>query len=478
MPKADNNTYDAIIIGAGISGLVCGGYLARAGLKVAVIEQHDKPGGYFTSFKRKGFLFDAAAHSFGNYREGGHVRKIFTELGVHDAIDIRRYDPSDIIITPDHRITLGNDRQTTMRDLAVIFPNEKNNIIRFFHFLTTADQTEFIKLKDKTFGQLLQTYFQDTKLINAISTPVFGNGGLPPSQLHAFSGAKIFSEFLIDGGYYAEGGIQNIPNALARVIERNNGTLKYRSLVKQILNDHQSVSGVKLENGDRLISPYVISAGDLTQTYKVLLSEITIDEEKTDRIMKMVPSLSVFILYIGVDEPFADLPNPGTNVWYLADYDLDRIYEGITKGDFDQFSAFMLRVSPDRKTILSFMTAPFVTMRFWKENKKKIAARFLDKIESVIPNLRQHVIYYDAATPSTLQRYTLNYHGAAYGWAKMPSQTVDIIASKESPLKGLYFIGHWTSIGFGMPGACYSGYEAARRILRKSKGREAPLLSA
>jgi phytoene dehydrogenase-like protein len=476
MSKTDGNKYDAIIIGAGISGLVCGCYLAKAGLKVAVVEQHDKPGGYFTSFKRKGFLFDAAAHSFGNYREGGHVRKIFTELGINDAIDIKRYDPSDIIITPDYSITLGNDMQATMRDLASIFPHEKNNITRFYNFLTTADQTEFIKLKDKTFGQLLQKYFQDTKLINTLSTPVFGNGGLPPSRLHAFSGAKIFSEFLIDGGYYAEGGIQNIPNALAQVIKRNSGIVKYRSLAKKILNERQSVSGVELENGDRLISLYVISAGDLTQTYKVLLSDIAIDEEKIDRVNTMIPSLSVFILYIGVDEPFADLPNPGTNVWYLADYDLDRIYASINKGDFDQISAFMLRVSPDRKTILAFMTAPFITIQFWKENKKKIADRFLDKIASVIRNLKQHIIYYDAATPSTLQRYTLNYHGAAYGWAKMPSQTGDIIASKESPLQGLFFIGHWTSIGFGMPGACYSGYEAARRILRNKKvPRESPL---
>ena len=39
------NDYDAIIIGAGHNGLVCAGYLAKAGLKVIVFEQWHKAGG-------------------------------------------------------------------------------------------------------------------------------------------------------------------------------------------------------------------------------------------------------------------------------------------------------------------------------------------------------------------------------------------------------------------------------------------------
>ena len=55
MSKPYKNMYDVIVIGAGISGLVCGCYLAKAGLRVLIVEQHNKPGGYCTSFKRKGF---------------------------------------------------------------------------------------------------------------------------------------------------------------------------------------------------------------------------------------------------------------------------------------------------------------------------------------------------------------------------------------------------------------------------------------
>ncbi len=54
MIRADQASYDAVIIGAGIGGLVCGCYLAKAGMKVLIAERHFKPGGYCTSFRRKG----------------------------------------------------------------------------------------------------------------------------------------------------------------------------------------------------------------------------------------------------------------------------------------------------------------------------------------------------------------------------------------------------------------------------------------
>jgi hypothetical protein len=44
--------YPTVIIGAGLRGLCCGAYLSRFGIPVTVVEQHDIPGGYATSFDR------------------------------------------------------------------------------------------------------------------------------------------------------------------------------------------------------------------------------------------------------------------------------------------------------------------------------------------------------------------------------------------------------------------------------------------
>jgi len=469
MIKNEHDTYDVIIIGAGISGLVCGCCLAKAGMKVLIVEQHNKPGGYCTSFRRNGFIFDAAAHSFGSYREGGNFRKILTELGVDKIIEIKRFDPSDVIITPDFRITLWNDTKKTIANLVDIFPREERGLTNYYEYYNQPADSHFenIKLMSQTFASFLNSFFTDKSLINSLSFPVFGNGGLPPSQMHAFTGSRIYNEFLIDGGYYPEGGIQNLPNALEHIMKQNHGNILYRKSVRRILCKNNVAIGVKLDDDESYISKYVVSACDVTQTFKTLLKKDVVSKQLIDKLKRMTPSISTFILYVGIDKPFDDLPQPGTNIWYLSYYDLDKVFNYVSLCDFDNIGAFMMRVSPDRKTLLAFSLAPFKTKAFWGSNKKRIAQDFLDRVAKFIPNLKKHIVYFDAATPYTLYRYTLNYKGANYGWAPMQSQLFDPDFRQKSFLKNLYLTGHWTTQTHGIPGVAYLGYNAAKLILRK-----------
>ena len=46
--------YDVIIIGAGPNGLICGAYLARAGLKVALMERRHETGGGLDTLEQIG----------------------------------------------------------------------------------------------------------------------------------------------------------------------------------------------------------------------------------------------------------------------------------------------------------------------------------------------------------------------------------------------------------------------------------------
>ncbi len=469
----NKDIYDVIIIGAGISGLVCGCYLAKAGMKVLVIEQHDKPGGYCTSFKRQGFTFDSAAHSLGGYGEGKNFRQIVTELGIDKKVRITRLDPFEIVIAPDFRITFWKDTKKTVNELIKIFPTEKENIHNYFsyyHNLASASQFENAKLRNLTFGSFLRTYFSDNTLINAISFPIFGYGGLPPSLMHAFTGTKIFNEFLIDGGYYLEGGMQTLPNAFAQVIEQNNGTLLYRRLVKRILCKNNMAVGVELSNNESYASKYVVSACDITQTFKTFLEGNSIDKQILDKLNSFTPSISTFILYIGIDKQFDELTPPGANIWYLPSYDADEMFDNITRGDYKNFGAgYMFRVSPDRKTILAFIAASYESKAFWVQNKNIIAANLLSKIENHIPNLKKHIVYFDAATPHTLYRYTLNYKGANYGWAPSQSQLFEPAFRQKTCIKGLFITGHWTAQTHGIPGVAYLGYNTARLILKHEK---------
>jgi prolycopene isomerase len=470
MIKHNKDTYDAIIIGAGIGGLVCGCYLAKAGMKVLICEQHYKPGGYCTSFKRQGFTFDAAAHCFGAYRKDGIVRKVFKDIEIDNKIKIIRFNPSDIIITPDYKISFWDDLDKTIEEFQKAFIEESDNIKNFFYFLTNPDPKSFARMRSWTFKKLLDRYFINDKLKSIISIPLLGNGGLPSSQMSAFIGAKLYSEFLLDGGYYPQGGMQALPDALAERFKEFGGELRLSCLVKKIKVRYNQAIGVVLEKGGFIPSRYVISDCDARQTFFKLLGRSVGNKEFYDKINKMIPTMSDFIIYLGIDGYFESLPRPGTSLWCFSHYNVDQAYKAAQEADIDGFGGYLLRVSYDISTIMAIILAPFKNKKYWENKKYEFLNSFLDRIEkNTIPNLSKHIKYKEAATPYTLYRYTLNYKGASYGWAGTPSQLAVPDLRKPSFVHDLYMTSSWTTQGIGISGVFYIGQDTAKMILRREK---------
>ena len=90
-------------------------------------------------------------------------------------------------------------------------------------------------------------------------------------------------------------------------------------------------------------------------------------------------------------------------------------------------------------------------------------------MEHVIPNLSSHIVFKDAATPNTLYKWTLNYKGAAYGWARTPSQFAVTGFTQRTSIENLYLTGHWTTLFQGVPGVAYLGRDTSKKILNKDK---------
>ncbi len=468
MPEPDGTAYDAVIIGAGIGGLVCGCCLAKAGLKVLIAEQHHKPGGYCTSFTRKGFTFDAAAHSFGGYRRGGLVRKVFDELGVSRRLKIRRHDPSDVIVFPDGEVSFRTDLTRTIESFQTAFPAEAGGIESFLLSLTRADPGELVRMRKRTFRDLLDAYFTDERLKAVLSFPLFGNGGLPPTLMSAFAGSKIFAEFLLDGGYYPEGGMQALPDTLRKIFEDLGGTLLLSCPVTKIRVKDSKVEGVILNRSDPVRTGCVVSNCDAVQTLTRLLDKSVAGREIAHILHRMVPSLSMFVLYLGTDGIMQKGHPPGTNIWFLPHYSIEDMYQCAQERSAGNLAEYMARLSPDGKTLLAFANAAFRNESYWDDIKKEVRESFIAKIEeSTFPGLSRHILYRDAATPHTLHRYTLNYKGAAYGWACTPAQFADPEFRKPPFVDGLYLTGHWTTYAQGIPGVTYMGYDTAKLILKK-----------
>ena len=64
---ADNEHFEAVIIGAGMAGLAAGIRLALAGKKVIVLEQHKASGGLNSFYSQAGRKFDVGLHAMTNY---------------------------------------------------------------------------------------------------------------------------------------------------------------------------------------------------------------------------------------------------------------------------------------------------------------------------------------------------------------------------------------------------------------------------
>lgn len=468
MPSRLNNKYDVVIIGAGVSGLVCGCYLAKAGMKTLIVEKNDKPGGYCTSFTRDGFTFDACVHSLGSLRKDGNVARVLRELNLDDRIEIKKYNPSDIIITPDCRIKIGGELSEIIQEFQDNFPEEAKGINSFFNYIAKSKPIDFNNIDSKTFKDLLDHFFDDTKLKAILSLPLLGNIGLPPSLISVFTGSMLYREFILDGGYYPKEGIQAMPGILTTRFKEFGGDLLLSHSAKKIVVENNNIKGVIVNKDSLIKANYIVSNCDSRQTFYNLLGKEVVGRKIIDKIDNMSPSLSAFLVYLGMKAEVGKPTEKQVNLWFLPTHNIEDNYSLITQGEIDQSNVYLLSFIRDSNVCL-FINAPFKDKKYWEVNRNKITNNLIKKAENVISNLSRHVVFKENATPHTLYKRTSNYRGAAYGWAVMPGQFAIPGLSQATPIQNLYLTGHWTTLAQGIPGVAYLGRDTANIILRREE---------
>ena len=467
MLKINHKEYDVVILGAGMGGLVCGCYLAKAGVKVLIVEKNARPGGYCMSFSVNGFHFDACVHSFGSFRKGGILRNIIEELNLQKRIKIKRHNPSDTIVTKEHKINFCNELDETIKEFSQNFPYEKKNIKKFFGYIN-SNQRDHFNLRKQTFQDILDRYFKNRKLKAILSVFVLGNAGLPASKISAFTSLKFYKEFMLDGGYYPKGGIQTLPDVFAERFKEFGGELLLSDLVDKVHIENETVHGVTTKKNGFISSKYVISNIDSKQLFLDLIDRKEINPIIVKRINKLVPSSSMFILYLGLSKRISSV-KPLKNIWSLASYNIDNANDKAMNQGINHFEWFLVRVLEDGRSILAMTNAPYKTARYWQENKIRLKGIFIKKIERIIPEIKDTIIFQSAATPHTLYGWTHNFCGAAYGWAETPLQFALPGLAQTTFIKNLYQTGHWATIVQGISGVIYLGRDTARIIIRKEK---------
>jgi len=473
------SAYDVIIVGAGIAGLTCANYLAKAGQSVLILEKHYIAGGYSSSFRRKGYYFDAAAHYLSSCRPSGQVGRLLADHNLNDRLELMRFDPSDVVITPEYTVSIRTELGALINEFQRLFPHEARGIEQLFTFIAETDSVSlYVALKKLTFLDVLDEYLKDFKL-KAVIGILLGNIGLPSSKASALAGVFLFREFIFDGGYYPKGGMQAFCDVLVDKFKEYGGTISFLSPVESIGVANSKVQGTAIKGGQFIKARYVISTADPHQTFLKMVTGYSINGELHKRLVTSKPSISAFMMHIGTKRSLKDVVSHRCCMWYYPGYDIDECYLDWLEGrpNFDRGFVFASAPSfhdsslaPKGKDSLQLIIgSPYMSRDYWQKEKDRIADKVIKMTENFIPGLSKNIEIQLIATPVTLVKYTSNYKGAMYGWASTPDQVGECRFPETTPVEGLYMSGHWAGPPAGqggIPMVVYSGRNVARIVLR------------
>ena len=358
--------YDAVVIGAGLGGLSCAAHLARNGFRMVVIEQHDVPGGYATSFARaaKGreFTCEVSLHATALGVPG--TRRMLEDLGVWDRLSLAEHPhawssrfPGFSLDIPARAGLDGFERQ-----LAGLFPDEAGGLADYFAVWrgVMAEMAELEKglpaakkamfpalfknlwaIRDKTVGQLADAHVKNPRLKAAL-TQSCGYYGLPPSRLSAFYYLYPTGQYLEYGGVYVKGTSQALSDALARAVIEAGGEVVLSTRVTSILVEDGRAAGVGTADGREFRSRAVVAGASAPQVFGTLLPPGAAPQKEVARLDALSPSPGSFIVWLGLDRDITgQVREPEMS--FCASLDMDASYAACMDCDFER-SGFSLMV--------------------------------------------------------------------------------------------------------------------------------------
>lgn len=485
-----DQTYDVVIIGAGIGGLVCANLLARQGLRVLLVEQHYMVGGYCSTFRRKGYTFDAASHFYPLLGNPASITgKLLRDLQI--TTGWVKMDPVDLFHFPDgSRFSVPADFETYLASLKRRFPDEAQALDAFFAEVRNAylygllcyfrrRYTERIKpYQELTVRQVIDRYFHDQKL-KLLLTADSPHWGLTPARTSfVFDSMLRLSYFL--GNYYPIGGSQAFADELAQRFEEQEGHILMNSLVTRILVKDGAAYGVEVETGSRharsrqqIDAGVVISNADLVQTLERMLGPEVLDADYLASVRTLRFTYPCFLTYIGLRGIPTEVLHDAQGYYWDA-WDPDLMTRDGLKFKIFVPTLFEPRMAPPGGHVViiqKVLDIDYATIDDWPTHKAAVERYIIGQLEHIIPNFSAHIVVKLSASALTSYRFTLNSQGAMLGWEASPDQLGDRRPDIIGPLKNLYFTGHWVQPGGGITPVIVSAMQVADTVIKGSAWR-------
>jgi phytoene dehydrogenase-like protein len=475
--------YDAVIAGAGIGGLICANLLAREGLRVLLVEQHYMVGGYCSTFRRKGYTFDASTHFYpllGNPKT--LTGKLLGELGL--TTRWVKMDPVDTFHFPDgSRFSVPADLDAYLAKVKAEFPHEAENLDRFFEEVRDAYMLgllyyfrgrrleRFDQVRRMTMREALDRHFSDRKL-KLLLTADCPHWGSPPNRTSfVFDSMLRLSYFL--GNYYPVHGSQFFADELGQRFEEQGGHIMISTRVLKIVVRHGKACGVEIETTRgklcgrrRVAAGTVISNADLRLTLEEMLGPEHVEPAYLESVRKLRPSFPCFLAHIGLRDVSAEAIDQ-VQGYYWNLWDPDRVGRGGLRCKVFSPTVYEPRMAPPGGQIIilqKVLEMDYAGVEDWPSHKREIEDYVLGHLESVIPGVSERVEVSLSASAKTAHRFTLNQAGAMLGWEMSPDQLGDNRPDIVGPVGNLYFVGHWTRPGGGITPVIMSAVKVAQQV--------------
>jgi phytoene dehydrogenase-like protein len=458
-------SYDLIVIGGGHNGLVTAAYLARAGVKVLVLERREVLGGAcVTEEIWPGYKVSTAAYVNSLLRPE-IIRDL--ELKRHGFQMLPR-NPSSFTPFPDGRsLLLGPDKALTHREVskfsardADALPKYEAMLERVADFLEpTLVQTPpnpwsfrpgnlvqlaklglaFLKLGPD--GQkaveiltgaatpILDRWFESEQLKVTLATDAIIGAMASPSM--PGTAYVLFHHVMgeCDGARgvwgYVRGGMGGISNAIAAAAREKGAEIRTNAEVAKILVKDGVVRGVALADGTEILAPKVASGVDANVTFLKLMSAGDLPADFVQSVRHIDYASASCKINIALSElpDFTAVPGtaPGPqhrgtiHISPTMEY-IERAYDDAKYGHPSKEPIIEATIpsvlddtlAPPGKYVMSMFTqyfpyklAPGLSL---EEEKEKYADRCFEMMERFAPNFRRAVIHRQVLSPVDLER--------------------------------------------------------------------------
>jgi len=523
-------SYDAIVIGAGHNGLTNAAFLAKAGLRVLVVEKNDYVGGATVSRElHDGWMYSNCSYVCSLYRPeiynaldlGRHGLKViplvssmtFKEngdyFGSYSNPNIRRrelmrHSPRDA----DAAVRFDADvlrwcrlvRGFLMRtppDPGSFRPRDAFEfayLMKKFYELSEPQMYEFIRFFTMSIAEYLENYFEnDTILAHYSGGSIIGTGlgvyspGTAYVLLHHAMGD-------VDGNMgawgFARGGMGALSEALASSFKSLGGEICTDAEVTKITVAGNTTTGVQLASGKEISAGTVVSNLDAKRTFLSLMDEKDLPPKLVERAKKFKIRGSSGKLNIALDgmPSFPSLPkdSPLTLGHMHFTDTLRRLEKAYDDWKDDRWSAdpycdtlipsqYDPSLAPPGKHMMSVFVqyCPYELEGGWTDEKRdQFGQTVINQIAEYSPDFKNLLLHTEVRTPYDMEVDV----GLTEGNIFQGELTFDQLAFNRpfpgyaqyrGPVKGMYMCGSSTHPGGGVMGA--PGANSAREILRDLK---------